>query len=127
MYYKEHIPIIKRDDLCTLCEDIQLWKLEWINRSPSQTQDEFEEFCNDLKLLLSNVNDANATLSVITGGLNAKLSSWQSVDKDNSEGRQFNSLTCACGYIQLINKATHVTIESSSCIDLIFAISPISN
>ena len=43
-------------------------------RSPIQTQDEFEEFRNDLNLLLSNVNDANATLSVITGDFNAKSS-----------------------------------------------------
>ena len=30
----------------------------------------------------------------------------------------------ACGYSQLINKPTHVTKESFSCIDLIFATSP---
>ena len=36
-----------------------------------------------------------------------------------------NSLTSVCGYGQLINKPTHVTKESSSCIDLIFATSPI--
>ena len=50
----------------------------------SQTQDEFEEFCNDLNLLLSNVNDANATLSVITGDFNAKSSRWWRLDKDNA-------------------------------------------
>ena len=55
-------------------------------RSPSQSQDEFEEFCNDLNLLLSNINDVNTTLSVITGDFNAKLSSWRSLDKDNAEG-----------------------------------------
>ena len=72
-------------------------------RSPSQTQDEFEEFYNDLNLLLCNVNDVNATLSVITGDFNAKLSSWWNLDKDNAEVREINSLTSACGYSQLIN------------------------
>ena len=67
-------------------------------RSPSQTQDEFEELCNGLNLLLSNVNDANATLSVITGDFNTKLSGWWSLDKDNAEGSKINSLTSACGY-----------------------------
>ena len=90
-------------------------------RSPSQTQDKFEEFCNDLNLLLSNANDVNATLSVITGDFNAKSSRWWSLDKDNAEGREINSLTSACGYSQLINKPTHITKESSSCMDLIFA------
>ena len=35
-----------------------------------------------------------------------------------------NSSTSACGYSQLLNKPTHITKESSSCIDLIFATSP---
>ena len=84
----------------------------------------FEEFCNDLNLLLSNVNDVNATLSVITGDFNAKLYSWWSLDKDNAEGREINSSISGCGYIQLINKPTHASKESSSFIDLIFATSP---
>ena len=92
--------------------------------SPSQTQDEFEEFYNDLSLPLSNVSDVNATLSVITGDFNAKLSSWWSLDKDNAEGREINSLISACGYSQLINKPIHVSKKSSSCIDLIFVTSP---
>ena len=95
-----------------------------MHRTPSQTQDEFEEFCNDLNLVLSNVNDVNATLSVITGDFNAKLSSWWSLDKGNAEGREINSLISMCDYSQLINKPTHVSKESSSCIDLIFATSP---
>ena len=132
MYYKEHIPIIKRDDLCTLTEclftEIRVNKKRFffscMYRSPSQTQDEFEEFYNDLNLLLCNVNDVNATLSVITGDFNAKLSSWWSLDKNNAEGREINCLKSACVYSQLINKPTHVRNESSSCIDLIFAASP---
>ena len=91
-----------------------------MHRSPNQAQDGFEEFCNDLNLLLSNVR----TLSVITGDFNAKSSRWWNLDKDDVEGREINSLTTACGYSQLINKPTHVTKESSSCVDLIFATSP---
>ena len=66
-------------------------------RSPSQTTDELEEFCNDLNLLLSTVNDVNATLSVITSDFNAKSYRWWSLDKETS----------ACGYSQLINKPTY--------------------
>ena len=132
MYYKEHLPIIKRNDLCTLKEclvtEIRVDKKKFffscMYRSPSQTQDEFEEFCNDLNLLLSNVNDVNANFSVITGDFNAKLSTWWSLNKDNAEGREINSVTSACGYSQLINKTTYVSKESSSCIDLIFPTSP---
>ena len=88
MYYKEQLPIIKRDDLCTLKEclitEIRVHKkmffFSCLHKSPSQTQNEFEEFCNDLNLLLSNVNDVNTTLSVITGDFNAKSSGWWSLD-----------------------------------------------
>ena len=73
---------------------------------------------------MSNVNDVNATLSVITGDFNAKSSRWWNLDKDNAEGREIKSLTSACGYSQLINRPTQVTKESSSCIDLILATSP---
>ena len=81
-------------------------------------------FCNDLNLLLSNINDVNTTLSVITGDFNAKSSRSCSLDKDNAEGQEITSLTSACGYSQLINKPTHITKESSSCIDLISTTSP---
>ena len=64
---------------------------------------------------MSNANDVNATLSVITGDFNAKSCKWWSLDKGNAEGREIN---------QLINKPIHITKESSSCIDLIFVTSP---
>ena len=79
--YKEHLP--KRDDLSTLKEclvtEIRVDKkffFSCLYRSPNQAQDEFEEFCNDLNLLLFNVNDEYATLSVMTGAFNAKSFRW---------------------------------------------------
>ena len=61
---------------------------------------------------------------MITGDFNAKSSRWWSLDKNNAEGRDINSLTSACGYSQLINNPTHIAKESSLCIHLIFATSP---
>ena len=54
MYYNKRIPIIKRDDLCTLKEclvteirvDKKRFFFSCVYRSPSQAQDEFEEVCN---------------------------------------------------------------------------------
>ena len=72
--YKEHLLIIKRDVpyLNTLKEylitEIRVDKNDFfscLNRSPSQTQVEFEEFCNGLNLLLPNVNDVNATFNPV--------------------------------------------------------------
>ena len=49
--------------------------------SRSQTKEEFEEFCTDLNLLLSNINDLNISLSVIAGDFTARSSKWWSLDK----------------------------------------------
>ena len=55
IYYKEHLPVIKRDDLCNLNECLVLeiriggekCFFSCLNRSPSQDQEEFESFCTD--------------------------------------------------------------------------------
>ena len=94
MYYKEHLPITKRDELWTLKECLVMeiivgkkkFFFSYLHRSPSKTKEEFEEFYTDLNLLLSNVNDLNIPLSVITGDFNARSSKWWSVDKENAEG-----------------------------------------
>ena len=131
MYYKEHLPIIKRDDLCSLKEclvkEIIVGKKKVIflclYRSPSKTK-EFEEFCTDLNLLLSNINDLNIPLSVTTGDFNERSSKWGSLDKENAEGWEINSLRSAYGYSQIINQPTDIAKESSSSIDLVFTTSP---
>ena len=93
-------------------------------RSPSQTSDEFEDFCIDLNLFLSNINDLNPACSVINGDFNARSPQWWALDKENNEGREISFLTSSTGYSQLIGQPTHITKESSSCIDLIFTSNP---
>ena len=52
IYYKEHIPVIKWDDICTLdnCVETEIWSqsekcfLTCIYGSPSQNNEEFENF-----------------------------------------------------------------------------------
>ena len=73
---------------------------------------------------MSNVNDLNIPLSVITGDFNVRSSKWWSLYKENAEGREISSLTSACGYSQIINQPTHIKKEYSSCIDLLFTTSP---
>ena len=62
--YKEHIPLIKRDDICTLdnCLVTEIRSpgekcfLTRIYCSPSQSHDEFDDSCTKFDLLLSNIN-----------------------------------------------------------------------
>ena len=42
IYYKEHIPMIKQDEICSKSEKCFL---NCAYRSPSQNQDESEDFC----------------------------------------------------------------------------------
>ena len=132
IYYKDHLPIIKRNDLCQLHEcmvtEMRIGKnkcfFTCLYRSPSQTSDEFEDFCTDLNLFLSNINDLNPTCSVITGDFNARSPEWWALDRENNEGHEISFLTSSAGYSQLIDQPTHTTKESSSCIDLTFTSNP---
>ena len=55
---------------------------------PSQTSDEFENFCTDLNLFLSNIHDLNPACYVITGDFNARSPQCWALDKENNEGRE---------------------------------------
>ena len=65
MFYKDYLPIIRRDDLCILSEciiaEIKLEKkyifFTWNYRSPGQTPMEFENYCQNFHLKLSNIDD----------------------------------------------------------------------
>ena len=127
IYYKDHLSIIERKDLCLLHEclvtELRIGKKKCfftcLYRSPSQTSDEFKDFCTVLNLFLSNINDLNPACSVITGDFNARSPQLWALDKENNEGREISFLTSSVGYSQLIDQPTHITEESSSCIDLI--------
>ena len=57
---------------------------------------------------------------VLLGDFNAKHSKCCSTDKNNKAGIVLENITSTAGYKQTINKPTHFTNISSSCIDLIF-------
>ena len=81
--------------------------------------DEFEDFCTNFNLFLSNVNDLNLACSVKTGDFNARSPQWRALHKKNNDGREINFLTSSAGHSQLIDQPTRKTKESSSCIDRI--------
>ena len=132
IYDKDHLPIIKRNDLCQLHEylvtELRIGKKKCfficLYRSPSQTSEELEDFCTDLNLFLSNINDINPAYSVIIGDFNARSPQLRALDKENNEGRKISFLTSSAGYSQLIDQPTHITKETSSCIDPIFTSNP---
>ena len=84
IYYKEHIPLIKRDDICTLdnCLVTEIHSqgekcfLTCIYCSPSQSRDEFDDFYTKFDLLLCNINQEFPLRSVAMGDFNACCSRW---------------------------------------------------
>ena len=80
MHFKEHLPILRRDDLCNLPEclvtEIGMGKKKCfftcLYRSPSQSSDKFDTFCSNFNLLLPKVNDLNTVSSIVIGDFNAR-------------------------------------------------------
>ena len=128
IYYKEHLPLIRRDDINTLenCLVTEIHSqnekcfLTCVYRPPSQNRDEFENFCTNFDTILNNINDEMPLCSIVTGDFNAHNSRWWKNDITNFQGQELDSLTSSAGYTQMIDKPTYVIKNYKSCIDLIF-------
>ena len=93
-------------------------------RSPSQSQDEFEKFIDNLELNLGALCQNNPFLIVLNGDLNAKQKNWYSLNKSSHEGNEIENVTAQFGAQQIIKVPTHISNTSSSCIYLIFTSQP---
>ena len=127
-YYKNYLPVIRLDDISTLVNCIvtepNLGKISILfaynNRFPSQSTDEFESYCQNLYLPLTNIDDQSPLRSAVIGNFNAWCIIWSTTVKASKAGKDLDSLTLMVGYAQLINKPAHLFSGGSSCIDLIF-------
>ena len=66
----------------------------------------------------------NPFFSIILGDFIARSKSCWTLDKQSKEGDNLFLISSTSGYTQLINSATHIIGNSSSCIDLIFTHQP---
>ena len=88
-------------------------------RSPSQSQDDFETFIENLELNLENSVQRNPFLVAAIRDFNAKSSNYFCQDKNNFEEDATEHLTSQFGLHQVIKQQTHILDISSSYIDLI--------
>ena len=93
-------------------------------RSPSQSQDLFESFKENLELNLESAVQNNPFLVVLLGDFNAKSSNWCKNDITTTEGKAIEKMSSQFGLNQMINEPTHILESSFSCIDLIFTSQP---
>ena len=73
-------------------------------RSPSQSSDSFEEFADNLQLLLDKNSNQNPFLTVVLGDFNTKSSNWYKHDQTTYEGTKINAVTSQFSLQQLIKK-----------------------
>ena len=98
--------------------------LTCLYRSPSQNREQFQSFCDSLDILMNNINSLNPAISITTGDFSGKCLKWYTFDTSDNIGKELDTITSTVGYSQIIDKPTHFTNNSSSCIDLIFTSNP---
>ena len=93
-------------------------------RSPSQNQDDFQAFIDNLEMNLETLAQRNPFLMVVIGDCNAKSKHQCSQDSNNFKVIIIENVTSQFGLSQIIKEATHILESSSSCIDLMFTTQP---
>ena len=86
--------------------------LTCIYRSPSQSNNEFEDFYINFDLLLNNINDEFPICFIVRGDFNVRCSNWWKNHITNTPGQEIDSLTSSAGYTQIIDKPPHVVKNS---------------
>ena len=127
VYYKSTLPL-RILNISNLYEYInfevsianKIYRFIHLYRSPSQKQDEFQEFKSNLEINLDALSANNAFLTVMIGDFNAKSSNWYLKDVTSFEGSQIEFLASKFAMSQVINEPTHILDNSKSCVDLIF-------
>ena len=84
----------------------------------------FETFIDNFELNLETLSRKNPFPLVAIGNLIVKAKVWCCNDNTTSQGKALENVTSQFGLHQVINEPTHILHDSSSCIDLIFALQP---
>ena len=116
LYYKSYLPLkvlnMKHSQECLNIEfsiGKKICRLISLYRSPSQNQEEFNTFLDNLESNLETVFLSNPFLTILIGDFNAKCASWYSKDNSTTEGSKLRLLTSRFDLNQIINEPTHIT------------------
>ena len=115
IYYKK-FPHLKVTGVCLLEECIafdliisnKLCSFVALYRSPSQSQDDFATFFDNLEMILELVSKKNPFLLVVLSDFSAKLSQSHDGDGSTSEGISVESITLQFGLHQIVSEAAHI-------------------
>ena len=93
-------------------------------RFPSQTQDEFEKFLENLERDWDDLVQNKPFLAVVIGDFNAKSNNWCCREKSSLEGDTVDSITKQYGLLQVIREPAHILGNTLSFIHLPFTSQP---
>ena len=96
-----------------LCNCISLY------RSPSQSQDEFEKFSENLERNLDDLLQNNPFLVVVISDFNVKSNNWYCRDKSSLEADTVDNITKEYGLHQVIRETTHILDNTSSTMKIV--------
>ena len=71
----------------------QICRLISLYRSPSQNQEEFNTFFDNLESNLETASLSNPFLTILIGDFNSKCASWYTKDNSTTEGWELRLLT----------------------------------
>ena len=128
MIYLMSLPFRTYNLICLVCEiKVKRSKcfITCIYRSPSETEEELNDFCLKFETTCSNIALENPISSFILGDFNAKCTNWWPNGINNQCGLLLDDLSTSSNYSQLINEPTNFEPHKNpSCIDLIFTTQP---
>jgi len=132
VYFREGLPIKRRDDLEMLQEavvaEINFLRKKIlfvaIYRTPSQNNEQFKIFMDKLQIMCGNFQRERPYSIIVTGDFNCRSSQWWGGDIENQEGAALDELLETNNLFQLIDEPTNVRGECMSCIDLIITDQP---
>ena len=131
IYYKETLPLnvinisqLQESLVVEILYENKKCYLVTLYRSPSQNENEFDEFLKNFEMLLDDIYNLSPYFVILLGDFNAKLKKWNFDDIDTQEGTRIDAVTSSFALSQIISGPTHITANSASCIDLIFTSHP---
>ena len=98
----------------------KICRLMSLYRSPTQNQEEFNTFLDNLEFNLQTAFLSNPFLTILIGDFNAKCASWYLKDNSTNEDSKLRLLASQFDLNQIINYSTHITDNSSTCINFLF-------
>ena len=98
----------------------KICRLMSLYRSPTQNQEEFNTFLDNLEFNLQTAFLSNPFLTILIGDFNAKCASWYLKDNSTNEDSKLRLLASQFDLNQIINDSTHITDNSSTCINFLF-------